>query len=64
MRCIPPGRRGSVHCKSNCEDHAGSDIKLFENTTLINYRIECILTKEKVILKTLVLNREANTLPQ
>ena len=33
MGCIPHGRWGPARCKSNCEEHAGSD-KRFENTTV------------------------------
>ena len=54
-----------AQCKSTREEGAGSDIS-FENVTL---RLDQVLpkthfTKEKRTLKTLVLSREANTLPQ
>ena len=65
IHCIPHGTRGPAQCKSNCEEHAGSD-KRFENTTLfldyLPHKIQ--FTKENIILKTLVLRREAITLPQ
>ena len=42
IRCIPHGRWRLAHCKSTCEEHAGSD-KSFENVTLCldrkNFRI-------------------------
>ena len=48
-----------------CEEHAGSD-KSFENITLCldQLPLKIQFTKEKRTLKTLVLSREANTLPQ
>ena len=51
--------------KSTCEGHAGSDIS-FENITLClnQLKLKILFTKEKRTLKTLVLSREANTLPQ
>ena len=65
IRCIPHGRWGLAQCKSTCEEHAGSD-KSFENITLCldQLPLKIKLTKEKRTLKTLVLSREANTLPQ
>ena len=47
------------------EEHAGSDIS-FENITLCldQLPLKIQFTKEKRTLKTLVLSREANTLPQ
>ena len=65
MRCIPHGRSRPVQCKSTCEEHAGSD-KRFENITLYldQLPLKIQFTKEKRTLKTLVLSREANTLPQ
>ena len=65
IRCIPHGRLGLAQCKSTGEEHAGSD-KSFEIITLcldqLPLKIQFI--KEKTTLKTLVLSREANTLPQ
>ena len=63
--CIPHGKWGLAQCKSTCEEHAGSD-KRFENITLCldQLPLKIKFTKEKRTLKTLVLNREANTLPQ
>ena len=65
--CIRHGKRGRVlaQCKSTCEEHAGSD-KSFENITLCldQLPLKIQFTKEKRTLKTLVLSREANTLPQ
>ena len=48
MRCIPHGRRGPAQCKSNCEQHAGSD-KRFENKpySLTNNRIEFNLQRKR-----------------
>ena len=65
IRCIPHGRWGLAQCKSTCEEHAGSDIS-FENITLCldQLPLKIQFTKEKRTLKTLVLSREANTLPQ
>ena len=65
IRCIPHGRWGLAQCKSTCEEHAGSD-KRFENISLCldQLPLKIQLTKEKRTLKTLVLSREANTLPQ
>ena len=65
IRCIPHGRRGLAQCKSTCEGHAGSD-KSFENITLCldQLPLKIQFTEEKRILKTLVLSREVNTLPQ
>ena len=58
---------GLAQSKSTCEEHAGSD-KSFENITLcldqLPLTIQLQFTKEKRALKTLVLTREANTLPQ
>ena len=63
--CIPHGKWGLAQCKSTCEEHAGSD-KRFENITLYldQLPLKIQFTKEKRTLKTLVLSREANTLPQ
>ena len=62
---IPHEGRRPAQCKSNCQEHAGSD-KRFENTTLfldqLPHKIQ--FTKEKITLKILVLSREAKTLPQ
>ena len=65
IRCIPPGRWWLAQCKSTCEENAGSDIS-FENITLCldQLKLKIQFTKEKRTLKTLVLSREANTLPQ
>ena len=65
IRCTPHGRWGLTQCKSTCEEHAGSDIS-FENITLHLDRLPLNIqfTKEKRRLKTLVVSREANTLPQ
>ena len=65
IRCITHGRWGLAQCKSTCEEHAGSDIS-FENITLCldQLPLKIQFTKEKRTLKTLVLSREANTLPQ
>ena len=54
-----------AQCKSTREEHAGSDIS-FENITLCldQLPLKIQFTKEKRTLKTLVLSREANTLPQ
>ena len=56
---------GLAQCKSTCEEHAGSDIS-FENITrcLDQLPLKIQFTKENRTLKTLVLCREANTLPQ
>ena len=56
---------GLAQCKSTCEEHAGSDIN-FENITLCldQLPLKIQFTKEKRTLKTLVLSREVNTLPQ
>ena len=63
--CTPHGRWGLAQCKSTCEEHTGSDIS-FENITLCldQLPLKIQFTKEKRTLKTLVLSREANTLPQ
>ena len=65
IRCIPHGRWGLAQCKLTWEEHAGSD-KSFENITLCldQLPLKNQFTKEKRTLKTLVLSREANTLPQ
>ena len=65
IRCIPHRRWGLAQCKSTCEEHAGSD-KSFENLTvyLDQLPLKIQFTKKKRTLKTLVLSREANTLPQ
>ena len=65
IRCIPHGRWGLAQCQSTWEEHAGSD-KRFENITLCldQLPLKIQFTKEKTTLKTLVLSREANTLPQ
>ena len=67
IRCIAHGRWGLVlaQCKSTCEEHAGSD-KSFENITLRldQLPLKIQFTKETRTLKTVVLSREANTLPQ
>ena len=65
IRCIPHGRWGLAQCQSTWEEHAGSD-KSFENITLCldQLPLKIKFTKEKRKLKTLVLSREANTLPQ
>ena len=65
IRCIPRGRWGLALCKSTCEEDAGSDIS-FENITLCldQLPLKIQFAKEKRTLKTLVLSREANTLPQ
>ena len=65
IRCIPHGRWGMAQCKSTCEEHAGSDIS-FENITLCldQLPLKIQFTKQKRTRKTLVLSREANTLPQ
>ena len=56
---------GLAQCKSTCGEHTGSDIN-FENITLCldQLPLKIQFTKEKRTLKTLVLSREANTLPQ
>ena len=61
MCCIPHGKRGPAQCKSNCEEHAGSD-KHFENKIpFLDYLPHKIqFTKENITLKTLVLSRQAN----
>ena len=63
IRCIPHRRWGLAQCKSTCEEHAGIS---FENITLCldQLPLKIQFTKEKRTLKTLVLSREANTLPQ
>ena len=65
IRCIHHGRRGLAQCKWTCEEHAGSD-KSFANLTLCldQLPLKIQFTKEKRTLKTLVLSREANMLPQ
>ena len=65
IRCIPHGRPGLAQCKSTCKNYAGSD-KSVENITLCLDRLPLKIqfAKEKRTLKTLVLSREANTLPQ
>ena len=57
--------RTSSKCRATCEEDAGSDIS-FENITLCldQLKLKIQFTKEKRTLKTLVLSREANTLPQ
>ena len=64
IRCIH-WRWGLVQCKSTCKDHACSD-KSFANITLC---LDQLLLKNsnqkgKENTETLVLSREANTLPQ
>ena len=63
MRCIPRKRWGLAQCKSNCEEHSGSD-KSLENITLFldQLPLKIQLTKEKRMLKTLswLSSREAN----
>ena len=56
---------GLAEFKSTCEEHAGSDI-CFEIITLWLDQLPLIIqfTKQKRTLKTLVLSREANALPQ
>ena len=56
---------GLAQCKSTCEEHADSDIR-FENITLCLDQLprKIQFTKENRTLETLVLSREANTLPQ
>ena len=64
IRCIPHRRWGLAQCKSTCEEHASSEIS-FENKTfhaLIKYRLK-FDSERKRTRKTLVLIREANTLP-
>ena len=64
IRCIPHRRWGLAQCKSTSEEHASSEIS-FENKTfyaLINYRLK-FDSERKRTRKTLVLSREANTLP-
>ena len=65
IRCILHWRWGLAQCKSTCEEHAGSDIS-FENITLCldQLPLKIQFTKVKRTLKTLVLSREANKLPQ
>ena len=65
IRCIPHGRWGLAQFKSTREEHPGSD-KSFDNITLcldqLPLKIQFI--KEKRTLKSVVLSRETNTLPQ
>ena len=65
IRCIPHERQGLAQCKSTCEEHSGSH-KSFENITLCldQLPLKIQFRKEKRTLKTLVLSRETNTLPQ
>ena len=65
IRCIPHGRWGLAQCKLTWKEHAGSD-KSFENITLCldQLPLKIQFTKEKRTLKTLILSRKANTLPQ
>ena len=54
-----------AQCKLTWEEHASSD-KIFENITLClgQLPLKIQFTREKITLKTLLLSREANTLPQ
>ena len=65
IRCIPHGRWGLGQCKSTWEEHVGY-FKVFENITLCldQLPLKIHFKKEKRTLKTLVLSREGNTLPQ
>ena len=65
IRCIAHGRWGMARCKLTWEEHAGSD-RSFENITLRldQLPLKIQFTKEKRTLKTLILSRKANTLPQ
>ena len=65
IRCIPHRRWGLAQCKSTCEEHVGSDNSFGKITLYLDQLpLKIQFTKERRALKTLVLSREANTLPQ